>query len=733
MFNTPSAGSPTRPPSRPFGPGAVVVFAAALLAGAFCPQPTSAQAALNIAAGEAASPADARPAPITEQQSRLVYSVNRTPERPFETARAVQVITAEDIWRKNARTLPELLMNETGIFVQQTNYGGGSPIIRGLMGKQVLILVDGVRLNNATFRFGPLQYLNTIDLSAVERIEIVRGVESVLGSDGLAGLINIVLKKGPAAGAAQAVGGAVTTRFSSNDDSGAGHAEVFGRISRLRYTFGATTRLTGDYEIGGGRGMQREAAYDEWASSMSADYTMSSARSVAVRYHTLSQDRVPGASRSPTTSYLVNDPQTLHLFTAEYQDLTKQRLYDQLQVTGYVNTQEEGQLEIRSTALNVERRNWDSDQVLGASLQMASFLPASQRLIYGFDYTRERIRSYRNDVNVVTRVSTLARGKFTDRSSYDTAAVYVQDRFNLTKWLTPSFGARFGYTAAAGSENSKVAVLDLDSSQTGLTGSASLVAHVHRAINFVASATRGFRPPNIDDLSRYDERSGSDGIEIPNPALHPEKSYTYEVGMKVDSARLEGSAFYYHSRLKDLHDRRPGTFDGLGYFDLNDNGVKDANEPPVLQRVNVGNATIHGVEFDGRVRFPAAFTLEGSFSSTRGDDHVLNEPLSRVAPDFGTLKLRWTPDFSRRLWSEVSYAFAAAQRRISTRDKGDARIGRLGTDGFDVLALRGGFDLVRQVRISLGIENVTDTAYKYHASGIMRPGRQFVLGTDFRF
>jgi outer membrane receptor protein involved in Fe transport len=718
-------------------------IAAALIVGGFDPPAAlagQAQQAIAPAVTGTANPVsaaktpDAQATPSDDERSRLVYSVNRTPERPFDTTRAVQVITAEDIWRQNARTVPELLMNETGIFVQQTNYGGGSPIVRGLMGKQIVILLDGVRINNATFRFGPLQYLNTIDISAVERIEIVRGVESVLGSDSLGGLINIILKKGPPAGTNQAIGGTVSTRLSSGDAGGAGHAEVYGRIDKLRYSFGTTYRRAGDVQPGDNRPAQRLTGYDEGAAAMSAEYAVSPARTLSLRYHTLTQDKVPGASAGATTTYLVNDPQKLHLLTLEYQDLTKHRLFDQLQVTGYVNRQDEGQIEIRSTAINVERRNLDSDDVVGASLQMASFLGGSHRLIYGFDYTNERIDSVRNDVNVVTGAVAVARGKFTDNARYETAALYVQDHFDITKWLTPSIGARYGRTSASGSENSKVAVLDLASTQTGLTGSAGVVGHLSHLVNIVASVTRGFRPPNIDDLSRYDDRSGSEGIEIPNPGLRPERSLTYEIGVKVDSAHLDGSAFYYDSQLEDLHDRRPGISNGLPYFDLNDNGIRDANEPTVLQRVNVGSATIRGVELDARYRFSPAFSLAANFTRTRGEDHVLNEPLSRIPPDFGRLTVRWSPGAGqRRVWSELGYTLVAAQRRISTRDKGDARIGKTGTDGFDLFDARGGFDLPHQIRVSLAVENIFDTAYKYHASGVLRPGRQFVLGSEFRF
>ena len=401
-------------------------------------------------------------------------------------------------------------------------------------------------------------------------------------------------------------------------------------------------------------------------------------------------------------------------------------------MTGYLNRQEEGQVEVRSTAPDVERRNLDVDRVLGASLQLARYLGGSHRLIYGFDYSTEHIDSIRRDVHVVTDVVALARGKYTDNSSYDAAAIYVQDRFNLTKWVTTSVGARYGRTSAAGTENSKVAVLDLTSTQEGLTGSIGVAGHLAPGLNAVGSVTRGFRPPNIDDLSKYDERK--EGVEVPNPSLDPERSMTYEVGLKFDSAHADGSAFYYNSELRDLHDRRNGSWNGLAFFDLNGNATREASEPSVLQRVNVGSATIRGFEFDGRLRVTPDLSLSGNYTTTRGEDHVLNEPLSRIPPAFGRLSVHWSPAAApRRLWSEFAYTFAGAQRRLSTRDRGDARIGPAGTDGFNVIGVRGGFDLTPKMRVVLGVENILDEAYKYHASGIMRPGRQFVVGTEFGF
>ena len=94
------------------------------------------------------------------------------------------------------RTTPEALQGMSGVFVQKTNHGGGSPFVRGLTGNQVLMLVDGIRLNNSTFRYGPNQYLNTIDPYSIDRIEVAKGTGSVqYGSDAMGGVIQVFTKE----------------------------------------------------------------------------------------------------------------------------------------------------------------------------------------------------------------------------------------------------------------------------------------------------------------------------------------------------------------------------------------------------------------------------------------------------------------------------------------------------------------------------------------------------------
>ncbi len=667
----------------------------------------------------------------TVASTELIYSVNRSPESPFDTARAVQVITREEIWRHNARNLPELLMEEVGIFVQQTNYGGGSPIIRGLIGKQILILVDGVKINNATYRFGPIQYLSTIDLGWIERIEIVRGADSVLTGVALGGIINIITRKGPVE--EEPAGGSAFARYSTADQGIVGRLEVAGRTPKYRYLVGATYRDSDNVEAGGDAGKLAGTGYDETGGNISLDYFLSDDRTLSFRYQALEQNEVPRTDRiaSGRNVKFDFDPQRLQLASLVFSDLTDRRWSDSLQVTASWNRQDEGVQEIRSGALSTERRLDDSQTALGLSLEVGTFLGKSHRVLYGLDYFDEDIDSSRVDVNLNTGAVAPKRGRYTNGSGYETLGLYLQDRIDVNQRLTLTLGSRFNRFKTSGAEDSSVGQLDLQGSQKEITGSIGAVFRLNDATRLVSSITRAFRGPNIDDVSIFDARP--EGTEVPNPGLEAETMLTYEVGVKHQGARFEGSAFYYISDLDDLIERSAGTFEGLPFFDANANGIQDAGEALVLQKQNIGQARIEGFEIDFQYRPVSQWTVYGNYADTRGENSADGSPLSRIPPAFGKLAVRWEGSSTRELWAELGFLFASSQRRVSSRDAGDDRIGPNGTDGFNVLNLRGGIRLGGKTRITLAWENIFDEEYKYHSSGLLRPGSHLVFGGELSF
>ena len=153
--------------------------------------------ALFVPATIAAPPApEGTPEPLRKIYEVVTQTPRRTPQTPFSAPRAVDVIGGKKAVREGARSLPDMLEGLLGVLVQRTNRGAGAPIIRGLVGPQNLILVDGVRFNTGTFRTGPNQYLALLDPYAIQRMEVVRGASSVLyGNGAMGGVLQVFLRE----------------------------------------------------------------------------------------------------------------------------------------------------------------------------------------------------------------------------------------------------------------------------------------------------------------------------------------------------------------------------------------------------------------------------------------------------------------------------------------------------------------------------------------------------------
>ena len=126
----------------------------------------------------------------THSLQEVVITANRYGSFRMNTAEAIETLKSKTIEQYQLRTSSEALSVIPAVFVQKTNHGGGSPFVRGLTGNQTLLLIDGIRLSNATVRYGPNQYFSTIDIFSIDNIEILRGSGSVqYGSDAIGGTI----------------------------------------------------------------------------------------------------------------------------------------------------------------------------------------------------------------------------------------------------------------------------------------------------------------------------------------------------------------------------------------------------------------------------------------------------------------------------------------------------------------------------------------------------------------
>ena len=647
----------------------------------------------------------------------------RHDQRVIDSPRAITIVTADDIRKRNFRNTAAALFEVAGVFMQQTNDGAGSPIIRGLVGNQVLVLVDGVRLNNGTYRLGPNQYLNTIDVHSIERIEIVRGAGSVLyGSDALGGVINIITKPATPTDTATLTS-RVFTRLSSANRGMTGRAELSGAKGPIAFVGGATLEDFSMMRGGNNVGLQPQTGYSERDADAKLTVRLAEHQAATFVAQRVSQSNI----RRPGT-FVRWDPQTRTLASGRYTAGELRGPVDELSVTASFHQQAERYFATPATGDRME--HFDRTNSIAAALQLTSALGARHRLTYGIDAQKDLITSRREDVSRTTGARRTAPGIVADGSTYLTYAAFLQDEIDVSPRLHLNLGARYGVAqplaTVAGSGSDTFLI---DTPRRALTGSAFGLFRVTSAIEIVGGVAQGFRAPNMNDLTILGPRQG--GYEVPNAGLDAETSQNLEIGARARNLRGWGGATYFLSDIEGLIQREAGTFEGKSFRDANLNGVRDTGEPLVFQRQNTGSGRIQGAELEGQLRLADRWTLAGTLTHTFGEDTTKNQPLRRIPPTYGTLRLAWTS--GGRVWADGYSTFATRQTRLSPDDLVDSRIPAGGTPGFVTLHARGGLQLTPAIDFTLGVENLTDLRYRTHGSGVDMPGRNLVVGFAWIF
>lgn len=697
-----------------------------------------------VARAQSVDNAAASGGPPTNNVHRLeevIVTATRSEERVLNLPYAAERIPGAALRREQmAATLPEALAETPGVLVQQTAHGQGSPFLRGFTGFRTVALVDGIRLNNSTFRDGPNQYWSTVDALAVERLEVVKGPASVMyGSDAIGGAVN-ALMRGPRYGFDESVlwSGATYYRFGSAERAHLGRGE-FGAAERDHWGFalGFSAKTFGDVQGGEAVGRQAHTGYDQWDADAKAEYFFSSSTKLTLAYQRTEQDDVERTHRTIyglTWEGLARGTDLQHTFDQRRQ-LTYARLAhstergDEFAATVSWQVQDEFQFVERGNRTRQE--NEVDVDTLGVALQGVS--PSQLgKWTYGIEHYRDFVGSAQRNYNAAGALTSIGiQGPVADDATYDLLGVYVQDEIPLAERLSFTLGGRFDWAQAdAGRVRDPVTgnPTSYQDDWANGVGSGRLLWHPDESERWslYTGAAQGFRSPNLSDLTRFDiARSGE--LETAAFGLEPEKFMTAEVGAKTVQKNWEAGVAYYHTLIDDLIVRTP-----------TGNVVGGANE---VTKRNASEGWLHGIELSGRVFVGGGFALFGHGAWQEGEADSfpastassVRAPLSRMHPLMGLAGLRWDA-FRTGFFAEVFGQAAAKQDRLSPNDQGDTqRIPPGGTRGWATLNFRAGYDWKGKLYLTAALENALNEDYRLHGSGYNQPGRNFKLGAEYRF
>ena len=623
------------------------------------------------------------------------------------------IVSQRELLERAPADMMQALEREVGVLIQRTQRGAAAPFIRGLTGQQVLILVDGIRLNNATFRAGPNQYFNTIDPGMVDHIEVIRGPQAMLyGADAIGGVINVVTRSNRDLLGVGYQGGEWIQRFSSADLGYYGRLNIEGTLGQGSFFAGAGYGNFNNLDRGGDLGRQPLTDYAHHSGDIKLNYLVGDNRMLTVSLQHYVQDDVARSDRFPNR-LTVFDTQQRSMGYLRYLGTSMPGLFDRFSITGSYTRQREGSFDRRLNTNNLDIGEFDTES-LGLLVLMSTDLGAHGRLTYGADVYYDDVDAFRNRFDALSGAFVSTRTpQFPDDGILQQTGAYMQWDVELDERLSATSGVRFTRVSADASP-----VISVDDDNDPATPNVSQAIHINphfsdwsasAGLNYklrddlrlITSFSEGFRAPNLDDLAATNDNVQQNAADTPSVNLRPERSTSYDLGLKWEREDFRGQFFYFWTEIDDMILRAPS---GASATDV------------LFSRTN-RDAHLNGFEFGGDYRFDQMWTLYGNISYTYGLDRERVEPLSRIPPLQGTVGMqRRNPE--ERTTLDLYLWMADRQDRLNFQDLSDSRIPNTGTPGYATFNLRLGKTIGVGEHISFELENLLDKDYQVHGSGV---------------
>ena len=621
----------------------------------------------------------------------------------------VSSIAAKQIQQNGARTTPEALMGVSGVFLQKTNHGGGSAFIRGLTGNQTLLVIDGIRINNATYRYGPNQYLNTIDMFTLKKIDILKGIGAIeYGSDAMGGVIQLETKQNTFENLGKLYA-SNTSKFVTNQMESTNRTELQFAQKKWDFIGGISFKNYGDIWGGESVGKQAPTGYSERNYDLKTKIKIDNKQELTISSQNTTQKNIPIYHKILLENFRVNqmDDQIHNLHYVKYKYKGNTKLVNEL----IVNTSIQRSIENRSIQKNnavIIRNENDTIHTTGITAEIISKPTSFWTINTGFDYYKDRVNSIASELNTSTSNQILKRGLYPNKSMYNNGSLFSIHYITVGKFKMIT-GIRYNFL--------NIKITDTDLGNIALKPSA-LVTNF--GINYQAnknnavfgSFTNGYRAPNIDDL-------GTLGVvdfryEIPSYDLKPEKSLNIEIGYKYNSPKSNFTVSAFNMQLKDIIARV--IVDG-----------KVINGYNVYNKKNIESSYIKGAEFSYSQVLHSGFVLQTNATYTYGQNVSKNEPMRRIPPFFGQTSISWN---HKNMSLACRYQFAGNQTRLAKGDMDDNRIGKAGTPGWNTLNIDANIAL-KHLDININLINVLNEKYKTHGSGVFGMGRAIGATVSF--
>lgn len=694
----------------------------------------------------------------------VVVSASKFKEKQDHIAQKTQVIRSSELKNMNQTSMADVLANTGNIMVQKSQLGGGSPIIRGFETNKVLMVVDGVRMNNAIYRGGHLQNSITLDNSIMDRIELVYGPGSVVyGSDALGGVMHfytknptlsrgdsIVIKGGAyaryfSAASGQAINGTISV---GGQKIGSLTSFTYSNYSDLRQganrdprypSFGVRNwyvdRINGvdSMLINADSNLQIGSAYQQYDFLQKFMFKQSEKITHLLNFQysnssdILRYDRLTQLSGGlPKYAEWYYGPQLRVLVSYNLMLNGKTKLYDHGKIIlSYQNIEESRNtrrfkndfLNHQIEKVGVYALNADFDKMIN-----------KQEIRYGLEATYNDVKStaFEEDINNGTSSPSVTR--YPDGgSNMRSLAFYTTHAWEINEYFILNDGVRITNVDLNAKFIDKsffpFPFNSVNQNNTALNGNIGLVVNPAKTWRIALGLSTGFRAPNIDDISKVFE-SIPGTVIVPNPNLKTEYTYNAELSLsKTINKRATVSATGYYTLLKNAITVQNAQFNGQ------DSIIYDGLMSKVVSTVNAGEAYIYGIEGSFIGNLNEFLSMTGSINYTYGriKTDSTDYPLDHIPPVFGKVSMNYQEGKFR---SEFFVSFSGWKRLKDYNVQGEDNVANATTEGMPswyTLNLRLNYQILKPLSLQVACENILDQNYRVFASNISAPGRNFII------
>ena len=709
--------------------------------------------------------------------NEVVISASKFSQKFREVPKKVTQINKSTIEFTNPMTSADLLERGGNVFIQKSQLGGGSPMIRGLSTNRLVLSVDGVRLNNAIYRGGNIHNVISVSPMNIENTEIIMGSASVLyGSDAIGGVMNFYTKNPVLSKEeSQRFDINIHSRYSSAASEKMYHFDInfglkkiafFSSISKSDYgnllmgSNGPSEYLRLNYVIQNSAGediivnnsnpkLQRNTSYDQLNFLQKVLYKPNKNFQYDLGIHFSKTGDIPRYDR------LIRQDQNLDLVYGnwfygpqEWLLINNQiainsksnNVFDKLKITFAKQKFSESRNSRKLNASNLNSREEKLD-ILSLNIDMIKNLNSNSDLTYGLEYINNKVESLGSSTNIFDLSVNSISSRYPNNSSLQSFGTYMNYKSKIVDDVFFQSGVRYSLTRLQADLSQNNIFYDFPYGNINLENGAfvggiglSWVRNIYN--NWKFNINTAFRSPNIDDVAKvFDSEPGN--VVVPNPGLKPERSFGIEFGgyfRTKNNIELDFST--YITYLYDALIRDDFTLEnGISQI------IYDGELSQIQALQNGSKSLIYGFEFGANMIINKNLSLESQLNLIAG--HELNElpfalPVRHIPPNFGNLHLifkkgKLSFDAFVNFNSEISYNDLAESERAKPYLYALDKNGNPYSPSWITYNLRSKYLLSDKLNFTLSFENISDKLYRPYSSGISAPGLNFIFSVNYAY